>query len=77
MMGERGAASEDARPQDIAEMAESVKQGIAAGALGFSISRPPARPPARCEAFELSVAAQDDGAELYPQVAARGKELAF
>ena len=69
MMGERGAASEDARLEDIAEMAEIVKQGIAAGALGFSISRPPARR----EAFELSGAAQDDGAELYPQVAARGR----
>ena len=148
VMGERGAANEDANPEDIAEMAEIVKQGIEAGALGFSTSRTLAHraidgvpvpgtfaaedelfgignalaelgegiyevapagvtgddanapereiawmrrlsarigrpvtfalaqydndPDAWREAFELSVAAQEDGAELYPQVAARG-----
>jgi N-acyl-D-aspartate/D-glutamate deacylase len=39
VMGERGARNEPATPDDIAEMARIVKEGIAAGALGFSTSR--------------------------------------
>ncbi|MCA9512948.1 MAG: amidohydrolase family protein [Myxococcota bacterium] len=39
VMGERGASNEPATPADIAEMARLVKEGIAAGALGFSTSR--------------------------------------
>ncbi len=39
VMGERGAKNEPATPEDIAEMAELVREGIAAGALGFSTSR--------------------------------------
>ena len=39
VMGERGAANEDATPEDIAEMAKHVREGIAAGAVGFSSSR--------------------------------------
>ncbi|MDG0977201.1 amidohydrolase family protein [Ilumatobacter sp.] len=39
VMGERGANHEDATPADIAAMAELVRQGIEAGALGFSTSR--------------------------------------
>lgn len=39
VMGERGAQNEDANPEDIAEMAAIVKEGIEAGALGFSTSR--------------------------------------
>jgi N-acyl-D-amino-acid deacylase len=39
VMGERGAKNEAATPEDIAEMARLVKEGIAAGALGFSTSR--------------------------------------
>jgi N-acyl-D-aspartate/D-glutamate deacylase len=38
-MGERGARNEPATPEDIAEMARIVRDGIAAGALGFSTSR--------------------------------------
>jgi len=39
VMGERGARNEPATPEDIAEMAKIVKEGIQAGALGFSTSR--------------------------------------
>lgn len=39
VMGERGSRNEPATPEDIAEMAALVKEGIAAGALGFSTSR--------------------------------------
>lgn len=39
VMGERGARNEDATAKDIEEMAAIVKEGIRAGALGFSTSR--------------------------------------
>jgi N-acyl-D-amino-acid deacylase len=39
VMGERGAKNEPATPQDIAAMAAIVRQGIEAGAMGFSTSR--------------------------------------
>jgi N-acyl-D-aspartate/D-glutamate deacylase len=39
VMGERGAKNEAATPADIEEMARLVKEGIEAGALGFSTSR--------------------------------------
>ena len=39
VMGERGAKNEKANPEDIEQMAQLVKQGLEAGALGFSTSR--------------------------------------
>ncbi len=39
VMGERGAAREDATPEDIEQMARIAAEGISAGALGFSTSR--------------------------------------
>src|SRR5207245_6091665 len=39
VMGDRGSRNEPATPTDIAAMAEIVREGIAAGALGFSTSR--------------------------------------
>jgi N-acyl-D-aspartate/D-glutamate deacylase len=39
VMGERGAKNEPATPEDVREMAAIVREAIAAGALGFSMSR--------------------------------------
>ncbi len=39
VMGERGANNEKATPEDIEQMAAIVKEGLEAGALGFSTSR--------------------------------------
>ncbi len=39
VMGDRGAANEPATPADVAEMARIVREGLLAGALGFSTSR--------------------------------------
>jgi N-acyl-D-amino-acid deacylase len=39
VMGERGAANEDATPEDLAAMASIVRSALEAGAVGFSTSR--------------------------------------
>jgi len=41
VMGERGANNEDATAEDLERIAEIVREGIQAGALGFSTSRTP------------------------------------
>jgi N-acyl-D-aspartate/D-glutamate deacylase len=41
VMGERGAANDEATPDDLARMAEVVRAGVAAGAVGFSTNRLP------------------------------------
>ena len=39
VMGDRGTRNEKATPEDIGKMAEIVKQGVSAGAIGFTTSR--------------------------------------
>src|SRR5690606_40463375 len=39
VMGERGARNEPATPEDVEAMAAIVREGVRAGALGFSTSR--------------------------------------
>ena len=60
VMGERGARNEPATPEDIAEMAQIVKEGIAAGALGFSTSRTLAHTAINGEPVPGTFAAEDE-----------------
>jgi N-acyl-D-aspartate/D-glutamate deacylase len=60
VMGERGAKNEPASPQDIAAMAALVKEGIAAGALGFSTSRTIAHRAITGEPVPGTFAAEDE-----------------
>jgi N-acyl-D-aspartate/D-glutamate deacylase len=60
VMGERGARNEPATPEDIAEMARLVKEGIAAGALGFSTSRTLAHTAINGEPVPGTFAAEDE-----------------
>jgi N-acyl-D-aspartate/D-glutamate deacylase len=60
VMGERGANNEAATPEDIALMAEIVKQGVAAGALGFSTSRTIAHRAITGEPVPGTFAAEDE-----------------
>src|SRR5690349_22809637 len=39
VMGERGAANEEATPEDIALMSKLVEEGLRAGAVGFTTTR--------------------------------------
>jgi len=60
VMGERGARSEAATPSDIQAMAALVREGVAAGALGFSTSRTIAPRPIDGEPVPGMYAAEDE-----------------
>ena len=60
VMGERGANNAPATPEDIAQMAALVKQGVAAGALGFSTSRTIAHRAISGEPVPGTFAAEDE-----------------
>jgi len=60
VMGERGAKNEPATPDDIAAMAAIVKEGVAAGALGFSTSRTIAHTAISGEPVPGTFAAEDE-----------------
>src|SRR5688572_6241488 len=60
VMGERGAKNEPATPDDIAAMAEIVREGVAAGALGFSTSRTIAHRAITGEPVPGTFAAEDE-----------------
>jgi N-acyl-D-aspartate/D-glutamate deacylase len=60
VMGERGARNEPATPEDIAAMAEIVREGLRAGALGFSTSRTIAHKALDGEPVPGTFAAEDE-----------------
>ena len=60
VMGDRGARNEDANPEDIQEMAAIVKEGLEAGALGFSTSRTLAHKAIDGEPVPGTFAAEDE-----------------
>jgi N-acyl-D-aspartate/D-glutamate deacylase len=60
VMGQRGADNEPATPEDIEAMAAIVKEGIAAGALGFSTSRTIAHTAITGEPVPGTFAAEDE-----------------
>src|SRR4029079_11869346 len=60
VMGDRGARNEPATPADIDAMAEIVRDGIAAGALGFSTSRTVAHVAIDGEPVPGTFAAEDE-----------------
>ncbi|MFK7895991.1 MAG: amidohydrolase family protein [Myxococcota bacterium] len=83
VMGQRGADQEVATPDDLAKMAELVKEGVAAGALAFSTNRLPGHtsihgepvPGTFAAAEELKVLTQavvDGGGSLLQVVPAGG-----
>ncbi|MEV2273400.1 N-acyl-D-amino-acid deacylase family protein [Nonomuraea africana] len=60
VMGERGARNEPASPDDVARMKQLVKEGIEAGALGFSTSRTLAHKAIDGEPVPGTFAAEDE-----------------
>ena len=70
VMGDRGAANENATPDDIAQMAQHVDEAMAAGALGFSTSRTPIH---RSKSGELVPGTNAEENELFGIAAAMNK----
>lgn len=62
VMGDRGAANEEANADDIGAMADLVGEGLRAGALGFSTSRTPLH---KSKSGELVPGTMVDATELY------------
>jgi N-acyl-D-aspartate/D-glutamate deacylase len=60
VMGQRGADNEPATPEDIEAMAKIVKEGVAAGAFGFSTSRTIAHTAINGEPVPGTFAAEDE-----------------
>ncbi len=60
VMGERGAENEPATAEDIEKMAEVVREGVAAGALGFSTSRTIVHKAASGDPMPGTFAAEDE-----------------
>ena len=60
VMGERGARGEPARPDDVAEMGRLAREGIDAGALGFTTSRTTNHRTSRGEPTPTLLAAEDE-----------------
>ena len=60
VMGERGARGEIATPEDVAEMGRLARQGIDAGALGFTTSRTTNHKTSRGEPTPTLLAAEDE-----------------
>src|SRR2546422_6323425 len=71
-MGERGARNEPATSDDIAAMARIVREGIEAGALGFSTSRTIAHRAIDGEPVPGTFAAEDELVGISRAVAAAG-----
>ncbi len=72
VMGERGAANEPARADDIARMASMVESGLRAGALGFSTSRTPIHKSIDGELVPGTTAADDEILGIGKAIAAVG-----
>ncbi|RDI16970.1 N-acyl-D-aspartate/D-glutamate deacylase [Rhodococcus sp. AG1013] len=72
VMGERGARNEPASPEDIALMAKLVREGVEAGALGFSTSRTIAHKAIDGEPVPGTFAAEDELFAIGQALAAAG-----
>ena len=72
VMGERGAKGEIARPDDVAEMGRLAREGIDAGALGFTTSRTTNHKTSRGEPTPTLLAAEEELVGIAHAVAGAG-----
>ncbi len=72
VMGERGARGELARPEDVAEMGRLAREGIDAGALGFTTSRTTNHRTSRGEPTPTLLASEDELVGIARAVAGAG-----